>query len=145
MNPNSLESDYMALLKTLESHVGALAKEWPAMMGFWERWTKDHLAIARDVSSQHLSGWHNKDSGSQWSSLLKQRQRLVSAAGQGLKAHGERESIGASLNQLLANHDSRFVGLLQKELEQVKQQMTHAFAIKKTVAAYAQTAQFRGE
>jgi len=30
-------------------------------------------------------------------------------------------------------------------LEQVKQQMTHAFAIKKTVAAYAQTAQFRGE
>lgn len=145
MNPNSLESDYMALLKTLESHVAALAKEWPAMTGFWERWTKDHLTIARSVSSQNVSGWQDKDPGSHWISLLKQRQRLVSAAGQGLKGLGERESIGISLSQLLANHDSRFVNLLQNELEQVKQQMTHAFAIKKTVAAYAQTAQFRGE
>ena len=145
MNPSSLEIDYMALLKTLEHHVTALAKDWPAMIGFWERWTKDHLAIARAVSSQEMSGWQNKYSGSQWSLLLKQRQRLVSAAGQGLKAHGIEEKIGVSLSQLLANHDRKFVSLLQNELEQVKQQMTHAFAIKKTVAAYAQTAQFRGE
>lgn len=145
MNPNSLEFAYMALLKSLEPHVAALAEHWPATTGFWERWTKEHLAIARSVSSQNMSEWQEKDSASHWTLLLKQRQRIVSAAGQGLKAKDKGKDISVSLSQLLARHDSEFVSLLQNELEQVKQQMTRAFAIKKTVAAYAQTAQFRGE
>lgn len=145
MNPNSFEIDYMALLKALEKHVVELAQEWPAVSGFWERWTKEHQMVAKAVSSQNLGVWQTKDSSSHWASLLKLRQRLVSALGQGLKANDGRKELRISLSQLIANHDKGFVDLLQSELEQVKQQMTHAFAIKKTVAAYAQTAQFRGE
>jgi pimeloyl-CoA synthetase len=70
---------------------------------------------------------------------------MVSALGQGLKASGSSEELRQTLQQLLAEHDKGFVDLLQKELERVKEQMTAAFAVKRTVSAYAQTAQFRGE
>jgi hypothetical protein len=145
MNPSSLECGYTQLLETLNQNVSGLACDWPAFAGFWDRWTKEHLIVARSVSSRNVNAWQDKDPALQWAALLKLRQRLVSTLGQGLNANDGGKTLRISLSQLLAEHDKGFVDLLQNELEHVREQMTHAFAIRKTVAAYAQTAQFRGE
>jgi len=145
MNSHSLESDYVSMSLTWETQVSELAGHWPAVKGFWERWCKEHQSIARTLGARETSAWQQPESDPRWNDFLKLRQRLVSTLGQGLNASEGSPQLRIALKRLLAEHDNGFVNLLQKELERVKEQMTHAFAVKKTVTAYAQTAQYRGE
>jgi hypothetical protein len=145
MNPHALESDYMTMCQTLEAKVTDLAASCPAVQGFWSLWSKEHRQIAHAIGAREVTHWQSKESDPRWTEFMKLRQRMVSALGQGLKASGSSEELRQTLQQLLAEHDKGFVDLLQKELERVKEQMTAAFAVKRTVSAYAQTAQFRGE
>ncbi|MEN9530221.1 MAG: hypothetical protein RI932_2094 [Pseudomonadota bacterium] len=145
MNPHALESDYMTMCQTLEAKVTELSALCPAVQGFWALWCKEHRMIAHSMGSREAGQEQSKDTDARWTAFMKLRQRMVSALGQGLKTTGQSEALRQSVQRLLAEHDKGFVDLLQKELERVKEQMTAAFAVKKTVSAYAQTAQFRGE
>ncbi|MBM3382502.1 MAG: hypothetical protein FJY29_08700 [Betaproteobacteria bacterium] len=145
MNPQALESDYMTLCQTLEAKVTGLVALCPAIQGFWTLWCKEHRNVAQGMGSRELSQSRSQEADPRWAEFMKRRQRMVSALGQGLKSSGTSEELRQSVQQLLAEHDRCFVDLLQKELERVKVQMTAAFAVKRTVSAYAQTAQFRGE
>ncbi len=100
-----------------------------------------HTLSARDVISQVAQG-----SEPVWKDFLQRRQRMVSALGQGLKQSDTHSTpLREELAAFLREHDLGFMALLQKELERVKEQMTHAFTVRKTVNAYAQTAQYRRE
>lgn len=99
-----------------------------------------HTLSAREVTTQA------QVSEAVWREFLQRRQRMVSALSQGLRQSDTRSSLPREeLAALLREHDLGFMALLQKELERVKEQMTHAFTVRKTVNAYAQTAQYRGE
>ena len=145
MNPHTLESNYVAFVKRLETRMIELAQQWPALKGFWERWYQAHRNIAHSLSSDDSSIWQKMENDSAWNNFLKFRQRLISTLGQGLNASACRPDVRDKLRLLLAEHDRGFIGLLQKELERVREQMTQAFAVRNTVSAYAQTAQYRRE
>jgi hypothetical protein len=143
MKPNSLESDYAVLCASLQTRVNALVSNWPAIFGFWERWCKEHKATARGLNVREF---RSLDDEASWPALLIRRQRMVSALSQGLKANNlGTPKFREELAILLKDHDAGFVKLLQSELEGVREQMTFAFSVKKTMNAYAQTAQYRGE
>ncbi|NBX17661.1 MAG: hypothetical protein EBR09_09870 [Proteobacteria bacterium] len=143
MKPNSFESDYAFHCASLQSRADELISQWPALAGFWNRWCKEHLATARKLSGREFK---SSDDGSSWTELLTRRQRMISALSQGLKTAGfQSAEFRESLMKFLAEHDTGFKRLLQKELESVREQMTFAFSVKKTMNAYAQTAQYRRE
>jgi hypothetical protein len=143
MTPNSLESDYAVLCSSLQTRVHALMAHWPAIFGFWERWCTEHRAAIRVLAGREYRPANDE---SAWPALLIRRKRMVSALSQGLRANGlESKSFGEELTFLLRDHDSGFITLLQTELESVREQMTFAFSVRKTMNAYAQTAQYRRE
>ncbi len=146
MKPHSLETDYVAFCASLEARVNGLMALWPSVFGFWERWCKEHQITARTLSGRDFGAQMPSQTESFWPDLLRRRERMVSALSQGLRLD-ETDSIRfrQELNALLRDHDSGFVRLLQGELDSVREQMTHAFSVRKTVNAYAQTAQYRGE
>lgn len=145
MNPHSLESNYVSLANLLETKAIGLAQQWPAVKGFWERWCQTHRNIARNVSAEDGVTWQKQENDPRWDDFLKLRQRLVSTLGQGMNSTFISAEMRDALRALLAEHDKAFVDLLHRELELVKRQMTQAIAVKKTVSAYAQTAQYRRE
>ena len=145
MKTLSLENEYVLLCSKLETRVNELAQRLPVLRGFWERWCKEHQSITRVLNTFELGGRQSSEGDPTWTDFLKLRQRMVSTLGQGMKSAGTTLSMREELKELLREHDLGFMALLQKELERVKEQMTHAFAVKKTVSAYAQTAQYRGE
>lgn len=146
MKPHSLETDYVSFRASLQARVDRLSAEWPHFSGFWSRWCHEHQLIARQLSGAEIAAVQQETDSSRWSEFLTRRQRMVSTLSQGLRAETKANpELREELKDLLREHDLGFVTLLQKELEQVKEQMTHAFTVRKTVKAYAQTAQFRGE
>lgn len=145
MNPQSLESNYVSFAKRLETKVFEMATQWPAMSGFWQRWCAAHKNIARSLSSDDFGSLQRTENAPVWSEFLRLRQRQISALEQGLKNSKCSAENRHTLKLLLAEHDKGFIDLLQMELERVREQMTQAFAVRKTVSAYAQTAQYRRE
>lgn len=146
MKSHSLETEYVSLCASLKQRMDGSLADMPVVLGFWERWTKEHRLAARTLSSRDVDLLQFQSGDATWTEFLKRRQRMVSTLSQGLKASlQESEKAREELKNLLREHDLGFVTLLQKELEYVKEQMTHAFSVRKTVNAYAQTAQYRGE
>ena len=146
MKPHSLETDYVAFCASFQARVNRLMAQWPSVFGFWERWCKEHQMTARTVSSRDFGAQIPPKNESFWPDLLRRRERMVSALSQGLRLDdADSKRFREELNTLLRDHDSGFVRLLQGELDSVREQMTHAFSVRKTVNAYAQTAQYRGE
>lgn len=146
MKSNSLETEYVSFSTSLQTSVTELMASVPLVRGFWERWCKEHRLAARKLSANQEFPALNINTNEIWTDFLKHRQRMVSTLGQGLKASPQDSmDIRMRINNLLREHDSGFIRLLQRELETVKEQMSHAFTLRKTVTAYAQTAQYRGE
>jgi hypothetical protein len=145
MNSHSLESSYITLCNDLELQVKELNSNWSAVGGFWERWCSEHRSVM-----QKLTAVEGADSvtGSQellGSEFLIRRKRMISALVQGASRAPLKQEWRNALAKLVADHDRGFIQLLQLEMEHVRVQMHHAFAVKKTVSAYANSAQFRGE
>lgn len=146
MKSHSLETNYVSLRAELQAQVNQLTARWPSLSGFWERWCLGHQQVLHALSGRELTAVTSEKSDDWWTEFLRQRQRMVSALSQGLKlSAADAHELREELKNLLREHDLRFINLLQKELEQVKEQMSHAFTVKKTMTAYAQTAQYRGE
>jgi hypothetical protein len=145
MNSHSLESSYNSFCNDLEVQVSQLNSHWPAIRGFWERWCSEHRSITQKLSAGELNTAVTGQQEPFWTEFLTRRNRMISALGQGANCAQLNSELRRALGTLVANHDKGFVQLLQKELEHVKVQMQHAYAVKKTVSAYANTAQFRGE
>ena len=145
MNSHSLESSYIAFCSELEMQVKELNSKWPSVQGFWERWCGEHKLVMRKLSAGE---WSSESPGQQeplGSEFLTRRKRMISALVQGASRSELNPEWRNALGRLVAEHDRGFVRLLQMELEHVKVQMQQAFAVKKTVSAYANSAQFRGE
>lgn len=143
MNSLSLETEYIALTDSLQTAVGELLVQCPLFGGFWERWCKEHLRITRVIASGNFSPRDSDGPEQVLSGFLKQRQRMVSALAQGLKTNNSESSIVRDdVKNLLRIHDEQFTKMLNGQLETLKEKMNQAFALKKTVKAYAKTAQY---
>jgi hypothetical protein len=146
MTSHSLETDYVSLCSSLQTRANVLMEKLPSLRGFWERWCKEHLRLVRMISQQEFNDERMNNAGFSWADVLKQRQRLVSALGQGLKVDCiETKEVRLNIKDLLREHDEGFLVLLNREMDSVREQMTKAFTVRKTLTAYAQTAQYRGE
>jgi hypothetical protein len=146
MNPHSLETEYESFSASMQARANGLTAQWPSFQGFWERWCKEHRIMAHTLSARDVISQVAQGSEPVWKDFLQRRQRMVSALGQGLKQSDTHSTpLREELAAFLREHDLGFMALLQKELERVKEQMTHAFTVRKTVNAYAQTAQYRRE
>ncbi|MEN9825665.1 MAG: hypothetical protein RI953_1410 [Pseudomonadota bacterium] len=146
MKPNSLEAEYVSLGALLKARVNELKAKSTFFGGFWERWCNEHVRVVREFANREFDSRSSTDLDSLGPDFLTRRQRMVSALIQGLKSTGQDSlDLRNGIRDLIRDHDLGFVALLQKELEHVKDQMARAYTVKKTVSAYAQTVQYRGE
>ncbi|MFZ9519842.1 MAG: hypothetical protein ACO3A4_05135 [Silvanigrellaceae bacterium] len=146
MKPHSLEAEYVSLGASLKARANELMSESPMFGGFWERWCNEHVLVVREISNRDFDSRSLAGLDALGPDFLTRRQRMVSTLIQGLKPTGLNSPEKRNeIKNLIRDHDLGFIALLQKELENVKDQMARAYTVKKTVSAYAQTVQYRGE